>query len=138
MDNKKTWAVFCIATLMALIIVFGVYIFMKKTDAKTSLPSVTIENKTSLFDIEDAKQTVSEETVTEPVIKQSVSQVKKSNTTATSQNTPKQKEIPLIQVEEAVVEQPAQNPSVYKDSNTNDIVITTEYKMTSPSKYSFK
>ena len=141
MDNKKTWAVFCAACLIALIVGLGMYIYIKKTSAELPVPPLNQENEISLPPEDNTNQSVSEEFEQTPEEKKVAQPVKKVIKAANSQPMQTPKEIPLIQVEEVVkqpLKQPAQLPEVYQEKDSTDIVITTEYKIKSPAKYSFK
>lgn len=145
MDNKKVFLAVILAAIVALIIAF---VFLKCT-SKT-IPIKLEEDK--LPAQEDVAIPTDEENVVkteeEPVQKTIETEVKPATKPVVKKvvkPTVKPAEVPVIkplQVEEKKsmvnsTEEKA-DAGIIKDSTTNDIVITKEFKSNTPSKYSFE
>ena len=136
--NKKEILIIVLAVILAFFT--GLYIVKHTNSIKQDLPpleeNVSTNNDTSA---EAKKRDIEQEKVDEQKEEKNLSEVKKiksPKTTISSQDVQK-----LINVEPASPKE--ENTSlnvmdIVKDSVSNDIVITREYKVKSPAKYSFK
>ena len=139
-NNKKSFLVVVIAFILALVIA---YVFVNKN--KTSVVEEPVKQEV-IEDITETKFNVSEDVndvKTEKII------IEESKTVSDNlQKTTVQKQLiqksetlkPEIEnVEKTVSEQEKlYDVGIIKDSLTNEVVITREFKMESPAKYSFK
>lgn len=140
--NKKVVLIIILAGILALI---GAFVILKLYSVQTlpaieekAIPTLETEQVEEVSTrVETPKQEVTE-------VKPSVTQTKPTPVKKVSSNKtvskPTVQELPVVKpivVKEVEPEQ-IQNEAVIKEENSNDIVITKEYKMQSPAKYSFK
>lgn len=138
--DRKTILIIFLAGIFALV---GAFVILKPNN---TTPRILPEQKEEIVPISEPE--VIEEVVTEseakpetkPEVKPAITQPVKK--VSYKKPTPQSKEIeePVIKpilVKEAVPE-PLQNEGVVQEVETTDIVITKEYKVKSPSRYSFK
>ena len=139
-NNKKSFLVVVIAFILALVIA---YFFVNKN--KTSVVEEPVKQEL-IEEITETKFNVSED-VNDVKTKKII--IEESKTVSDNlQKTTVQKQLiqksetlkPEIEnVEKTVSEQEKLNDvGIIKDSLTNEVVITREFKMESPAKYSFK
>lgn len=144
--NKKVFIIVVLAAIAAVIAAFLISPSSRRVSKPVELEQipqkiqnedvtveinnedVSIDNKAD--DIKEA-QTVIAKPVSKPVNKPKVVNPPKKQAPVETKVKPSQ------EVSTQAVDNVMQS-DVYKDTSTNDIVITTEYKMTSPAKYSFK
>ena len=137
MDKKFVITVVSIVVIAFVLIIMG---FNKKSSESVNIEPTIQTTKEEpqpegIEYIDDKTHTKrSVKPVVKPVIKQSesVSNIKDSAIEIESALTKENKE-----ESKQVTEVPVK-PVVYQDDKTNEVIITTEYKMTSPAKYSFK
>ena len=131
MDIKKFVLVIISAVLVAL---FCSFLFFSKKEVSDISD---IENSVEFSQEEPIVSTDSEDVAKEEIIKEkTVLDSTKSKTEEKSVVTPIQLE-EIKFVKEAVVEKSI-DPGVMKETETNEIVITREFKSPSPNKYTFE
>lgn len=142
MDRKKNVLVIIFATLLALLVAF---VFFKIYNNKIK----TVEPKQEIVQEEiklNEEEVLVEEIKEEIIEKKEAPVVQPKKETVATTKPIKKEEAPVIksiQVEEVKVvenkiEENKQDCGVIKDAATNEIVITREFKTTTPNKYSFK
>ena len=143
MDKKKNVLVIIFATLLALLVAF---VFFKIYNNKIKNVEPKQEIVQEEIKLNDEEEVLVEE-IKEEIIERKeapVAQPKKETVAATKPI--KKEEAPVIksiQVEEVKVvenkiEENNKDCGIIKDAATNEIVITREFKTTTPNKYSFK
>ena len=141
--DKKNFIILLLTAIVAIIVVFCVFYFNKKTvNSINSQPAVeNFQEIDKTNEIEEMKETEKPQVDNKVEINKSISKVKQTPVIKQKQSTIQASEIQLEtkapQKEEIITENPVQ-PDIYKDKNSNYIVITTEYKVATPAKYSFK
>lgn len=147
MDKKKVILVIVLATILALLAAFGVMKF-SNNDVKQIEPQTEVvnEEETSLNTEEITDTEVKEESETEVVEQKPIQVVQPQKEVKTVVKPVIKEDLPVVkplQVEEVKVvensiEENNKDCGILKDSGTNEIVITREFKTTTPNKYSFK
>lgn len=145
MNNKCKFLAIILATILALIIVFA---FIKP---KSSTTPIKLEENNITLPKEDSMEQVPEESIiqTEPqkvqnTVKKEVNPVTKPTIQKTIQPTVQSEEAPIIkplQIKEEVIPNKLEEKAdagILKETDSNDIVITREFKSNTPSKYSFE
>lgn len=136
MSNKKTILVILLAAILALLAVLFVFNPTKTTVKKEDVIEEVIE-PTAPAIVEEEKI---EESTAEEEIKPEIKPVAKPAPVKTS--TPVIKQIQVEEAKEVVKEEPQNeiqvDAGIIKESGSNDIVITREFKSKSPTKYSFE
>ena len=135
MDNKR-FLVIILAIILALIVAFC---FANKN--KTSIINETCQEEIT-ENVNDAKIDESENNKTKsPVIETNKPTAEKTVENPTQKLSTQQTKTLKTEIEKVENTNPTQDKSdagIIKDSTTNEIVITREFKMESPAKYSFK
>ena len=146
MDSKKIIIVICLAGGIAICTAL---LICRKGFVSENLPDLTPTD--SQVTSQNAEQTNSlSDDITQVAVPKTEKVVIKTHSKPTvtpKTNTPnKQNTSPLItntsqNIDSEKKNQPVEitiEPEVYQDKNSADIIITTEYKIQSPAKYSFK
>lgn len=142
--NKKSILVFITATILAFLAVFLVFENNKKNIKTSPVENTRVQIEETNFEetIEENSINIKEEEekkVVETPVKKPESKPKQALEKAKT-TTP---DIKLIKVEEAKKQEifnkeEKQDSGIVKDIESDDIVITREFKFESPAKYSFK
>ena len=141
MDKKKAFLVILFAAILAFVLVFSV---LKNNNKVENTPPVEQEETVVQEEVQVSDETLDQEEVEKvedveklaPAIKQVVKSAKKTNAS--------ESEAPVIQplrVEEVSIvheEQKQEDPGLYKEAGTNNIVVTREFKAQSRAKYLFE
>ncbi len=145
MDKKRTFLAVVLATILALIIVL--VLFRPTT-------------KTTPIKLEENETKIQEEEVIAPIVKEDTVQQKQEPTKKVSETkpqkivkpVPKKVKTPILEPTEAPIIKPLQvkeesitnqseekvDAGIVKETSSNDIVITREFKSQTPAKYSFE
>ena len=146
MDKKKIFIVVVLAAMLALLSAFFVLKFVNRNIEQTQVIQDVVQEETVSVDVVEEKVEDSSDVVLEqkPVeIQQAqkpVKVVKKVVKQAEVTESPilKPLQVEEVKVVENRVEENKEDCGILKDSTTNEIVITREFKTTTPNKYSFK
>ena len=135
MSNKKTILVILLAAILALLAVLFIFNPTKTTVKKEDVIEEVIEPTAPAIVEEKIEESTAEEE-----IKPEIKPVAKPAPVKTS--TPVIKQIQVEEAKEVVKEEPQNeiqvDAGIIKESGSNDIVITREFKSKSPTKYSFE
>ena len=137
MSNKKTILVILLAAILAFLAVLFVFNPTKTSVKKEDVIEEVIE-PTAPAIVEEEK--IEESTAEEEEIKPEIKPVAKP--TPVKVSTPVIKQIQVEEAKEAIKEETSKeiqvDAGIIKESGSNDIVITREFKSKSPTKYSFE
>lgn len=131
MDKRKIFLVIFLAALLAFLTV----VFVFKRDVKSELPNLNEQEEAVLQDEEEV-DSVELQQQQEDVVK-TESPVVKEKVVATQAPVIKHLKVEEVVEEISQAEEKTEDAGVIKDSDSNAIVVTREFKYKSPAKYSF-